>query len=97
MAVDKLPAWVMSHSPRSTEPSPRCRILRGRRILLDSYVHQAEWTTAEVAEAVGVHRTVTQAHLERLVALGTWCQVSDEARLANPPSCTGSPSGKSEL
>jgi predicted ArsR family transcriptional regulator len=41
-----------------------------RRILLDFYVHQAEWTTAEVAEAVGVHRTVAHAHLERLVALG---------------------------
>ena len=41
-----------------------------RRILLDFYVHQTEWTTAEVAEAVGVHRTVAHAHLERLVALG---------------------------
>ena len=41
-----------------------------RRILLDFYVHQAEWTTAEVAEAVGVHKTVAHAHLERLVALG---------------------------
>jgi predicted ArsR family transcriptional regulator len=41
-----------------------------RRILLDFYVHEAEWTTAEVAEAVGVHRTVAHAHLERLVALG---------------------------
>jgi predicted ArsR family transcriptional regulator len=41
-----------------------------RRILLDFHVHQPEWTTAEVAEAVGVHRTVAHAHLERLVALG---------------------------
>jgi predicted ArsR family transcriptional regulator len=41
-----------------------------RRILLDFYVHQSEWTTAEVAEAVGVHRTVAHDHLERLVALG---------------------------
>jgi len=41
-----------------------------RRILLDFYVHQAEWTTAEVAQAVGVHKTVAHAHLERLVALG---------------------------
>jgi predicted ArsR family transcriptional regulator len=41
-----------------------------RRILLDLYVHQAEWTAAEVAEAVGVHRTVAHGHLERLVALG---------------------------
>jgi predicted ArsR family transcriptional regulator len=41
-----------------------------RRILLDFYVHQPEWTAAEVAEAVGVHRTVAHAHLERLVALG---------------------------
>jgi predicted ArsR family transcriptional regulator len=41
-----------------------------RRILLDFYVHQLEWTVAEVAEAVGVHRTVAHAHLERLVALG---------------------------
>ena len=41
-----------------------------RRILLDFYVHQPEWTTSEVAAAVGVHRTVAHAHLERLVALG---------------------------
>ena len=41
-----------------------------RRILLDFYVHQPEWTTADVAAAVGVHRTVAHAHLERLVALG---------------------------
>jgi predicted ArsR family transcriptional regulator len=41
-----------------------------RRILLDFYVHQPEWTAAEVAEAVGVHRTVAHGHLERLVALG---------------------------
>lgn len=41
-----------------------------RRILLDFYVHRPEWTTAEVAEAVGVHRTVAHSHLERLVALG---------------------------
>src|SRR5215207_2189907 len=41
-----------------------------RRILLDFYVHQPEWTTAEVAGAVGVHRTVAHGHLERLVALG---------------------------
>jgi predicted ArsR family transcriptional regulator len=41
-----------------------------RRILLDFYVHQPEWTAMEVAEAVGVHRTVAHGHLERLVALG---------------------------
>jgi predicted ArsR family transcriptional regulator len=41
-----------------------------RRILLDFYVHQAEWTVDGVAEAVGVHRTVAHRHLERLVALG---------------------------
>jgi predicted ArsR family transcriptional regulator len=41
-----------------------------RRILLDFYVHQPEWTAAEVGEAVGIHRTVAHAHLERLVALG---------------------------
>jgi predicted ArsR family transcriptional regulator len=41
-----------------------------RRILLDFYVHQPEWTSADVAAAVGVHRTVAHAHLERLVALG---------------------------
>jgi predicted ArsR family transcriptional regulator len=41
-----------------------------RQILLDFYVHQPEWTAAEVAEAVGVHRTVAHGHLERLVALG---------------------------
>jgi predicted ArsR family transcriptional regulator len=41
-----------------------------RRILLDFYVHQPEWMASEVAEAVGVHRTVAHSHLERLVALG---------------------------
>lgn len=41
-----------------------------RRILFDFYVHQPEWTTAEVAAAVGVHRTVAHDHLERLVSLG---------------------------
>jgi predicted ArsR family transcriptional regulator len=41
-----------------------------RRILLDFFVHQPEWTAAEVAQAVGVHRTVAHGHLERLVALG---------------------------
>jgi predicted ArsR family transcriptional regulator len=41
-----------------------------RRLLLDFYVHQREWTAAEVAKAVGVHRTVAHGHLERLVALG---------------------------
>jgi predicted ArsR family transcriptional regulator len=41
-----------------------------RRILLDFYMHQPEWTVAEVAQAVGIHRTVAHGHLERLVALG---------------------------
>jgi predicted ArsR family transcriptional regulator len=41
-----------------------------RRILLDFFVHQPAWTAAEVAQAVGVHRTVAHGHLERLVALG---------------------------
>jgi predicted ArsR family transcriptional regulator len=41
-----------------------------RRILLDFYVHQPEWTVDEAAKAAGVHRTVAHAHLERLVALG---------------------------
>lgn len=41
-----------------------------RRILLDFYVHHQDWTAAEVADAVGVHRTVAHGHLERLVALG---------------------------
>jgi predicted ArsR family transcriptional regulator len=41
-----------------------------RRILLDFYAHQPEWAVAEVAEAVGIHRTVAHSHLERLVALG---------------------------
>jgi predicted ArsR family transcriptional regulator len=41
-----------------------------RRILLDFFVHQPEWTVEEVAKAVGVHRTVAHKHLERLVALG---------------------------
>jgi predicted ArsR family transcriptional regulator len=41
-----------------------------RRILLDFFVHRAEWTVSEVAENVGIHRTVAHSHLERLVALG---------------------------
>ena len=41
-----------------------------RRILLDFYVHQPEWTVDDVAKAAGVHRTVAHGHLERLVALG---------------------------
>jgi predicted ArsR family transcriptional regulator len=41
-----------------------------RRILLDFYMHQPEWTVDGVAKAVGVHRTVAHRHLERLVALG---------------------------
>jgi predicted ArsR family transcriptional regulator len=41
-----------------------------RRILLDFFVHQPEWTVEDVAKAVGVHRTVAHRHLERLVALG---------------------------
>jgi predicted ArsR family transcriptional regulator len=41
-----------------------------RRILLDFFVHQTEWTVDDVAKAVGVHRTVAHRHLERLVALG---------------------------
>jgi predicted ArsR family transcriptional regulator len=41
-----------------------------RRILLDFFVHQSEWTVDDVATAVGVHRTVVHRHLERLVALG---------------------------
>jgi predicted ArsR family transcriptional regulator len=41
-----------------------------RRILLDFFVHQTEWTVEDVAKAVGVHRTVAHRHLERLAALG---------------------------
>lgn len=41
-----------------------------RQILLDFYVHRPQWTVDDVARAVGVHRTVAHAHLERLVALG---------------------------
>jgi predicted ArsR family transcriptional regulator len=41
-----------------------------RRILFDFYAHEAEVTAEEVASAVGIHRTVAYAHLERLVALG---------------------------
>lgn len=41
-----------------------------RRILLDFYMHQGEWTVDDAAEAAGVHRTVAHRHLERLVALG---------------------------
>jgi predicted ArsR family transcriptional regulator len=38
--------------------------------LLDFYAHEPEWTVDEVAQAVGLHRTVAHRHLERLVALG---------------------------
>jgi predicted ArsR family transcriptional regulator len=41
-----------------------------RRILLDFFVHQAEWTVSDVAENVAIHRTVAHSHLERLAALG---------------------------
>ena len=41
-----------------------------RRILLDFYVHQPEWTVDDAAKAADVHRTVAHGHLERLVALG---------------------------
>jgi predicted ArsR family transcriptional regulator len=41
-----------------------------RRILLDFYAHDGEWTVDDVAKAVGVHRTVAHRHLERLAALG---------------------------
>jgi predicted ArsR family transcriptional regulator len=41
-----------------------------RRILLNFYVHQSEWTVDDAAQAAGVHRTVAHGHLERLVALG---------------------------
>jgi predicted ArsR family transcriptional regulator len=41
-----------------------------RRILLDFFVHQSEWTVEDVASAVGIHRTVAHRHLERLVSLG---------------------------
>jgi len=41
-----------------------------RRILLDFYVNQPEWTVDDAAKAAGVHRTVAHRHLERLVALG---------------------------
>jgi predicted ArsR family transcriptional regulator len=41
-----------------------------RRILLDFYVHQPEWTVDDAAKSAGVHRTVAHRHLERLVALG---------------------------
>lgn len=41
-----------------------------RRILLDFYVRQPEWTVDDAAKAADVHRTVAHRHLERLVALG---------------------------
>ena len=41
-----------------------------RRILLDFYVHQPEWTVDDAAKSAGIHRTVAHGHLERLVALG---------------------------
>jgi predicted ArsR family transcriptional regulator len=41
-----------------------------RRILLEFYVKQPEWTVDDAATAAGVHRTVAHRHLERLVALG---------------------------
>jgi predicted ArsR family transcriptional regulator len=41
-----------------------------RRILLEFYVRQPEWTVDDTAKAAGVHRTVAHGHLEHLVALG---------------------------
>ena len=41
-----------------------------RRILLEFYVRQPEWTVDDAAKAAGVHRTVAHRHLEHLVALG---------------------------
>jgi predicted ArsR family transcriptional regulator len=55
-----------------------------RRILLDFYVHEREWTVDEVAEAVGVHRTVAHRHLERLVALGYLVTSQRRGRTGKP-------------
>ena len=96
-AVDKLPEWVMNHSPRSIEPFPRCRILRD----------VGSSSTSTCTRLNGRRRrsprrwASTEPSLMHISSgwwhSGTWCQVSDEARLANPPSCTGSPGGKSNL
>jgi predicted ArsR family transcriptional regulator len=55
-----------------------------RRILLDFYVHEREWTADDVAKAVGVHRTVAHSHLERLVALGYLVVGQRRGRLGKP-------------
>src|SRR5918911_2044082 len=56
-----------------------------RRILLDFYAHQAEWTVDDVAKAVGIHRTVAHGHLERLVALGYLEVDQRRGRSGKPP------------
>jgi predicted ArsR family transcriptional regulator len=56
-----------------------------RRILLDFFVHQSEWTVEDVARAVGVHRTVAHRHLERLVALGYLASGQRRGKSGKPP------------
>ena len=56
-----------------------------RRILLDFYVHEAEWTVDDVAKAVGIHRTVAHDHLERLVALGYLVAGQRRGQFGKPP------------
>ncbi len=60
-----------------------------RRILFDFYVHQPEWTVNDVAEAVGVHRTVAHRHLERLVALGYLTSGQRRGRSGKPAKLYG--------
>lgn len=55
-----------------------------RRILLDFHLHQSEWTVDDVAEAIGIHRTVAHRHLERLVALGYLTVGRREGRSGKP-------------
>jgi hypothetical protein len=95
LAVDKLPAWVMNHSPRSTEPSPRCRILRDVGSSSTSTYTRPNGRRPRSPRPWASTEPSLMHISSGLWHSGTWCQVSDEARLANPPSCTGSPGGKS--
>jgi hypothetical protein len=95
LAVDKLPAWVMNHLPRSTEPSLRCRILRGVGSSSISTYTRLNGRRPRSPRPWACIEPSLMHISSGLWHSGTWCQVSDEARLANPPSCTGSPGGKS--
>jgi hypothetical protein len=70
LPVDKLPAWVMNHSPRSTEPSPRCRILRDVGSSSTSTSTRPNGRRPRSPRRWACTEPVAHTHLERLVALG---------------------------